>query len=280
MHRKNVIVEVIYRPPNRDINTFNDKLGRIMDQIKCENKLCYLLGDCNINLLNCEKHDPTEQFFDVITSNGFLPIITRPTRLSATSATLIDNIFTDNILDASTSFQGLFVTDLSDHYPIFHIDRQKKVKESEMFMYERIFSPSNRDLFCRSLSETDWSEIYRTSDTQKAFDQFYNHFMALYNRCFPRTRVRKKYNNRKPWLSEALKNSIRYKNKLYQRYKKSIKCINSIKRLNLPLMKILIKCTRANCRTWWKWLKRSNISICLSHKKATWESLGMSWNLS
>ena len=170
--------------------------------------------------VNCEKHDPTGQCFDVITSNGFLPIITRPTRVTATSATLIDNIFTNNILDVSTSFQGLFVTDLSDHYPIFHIDRQMKVKESEMFMYIRIFSPSNRDLFCRSLSETDWSEIYRTSDTQKAFDQFHNHFMALYNRCFPRTRVRKKYNNRKPWLSEALKNSIRYKNKLYQKYKK------------------------------------------------------------
>ena len=36
---KNVIVGVIYRPPNRDINTFNDKLGRIMDQIKSENKI-------------------------------------------------------------------------------------------------------------------------------------------------------------------------------------------------------------------------------------------------
>ena len=217
---KNVVVGVMYRPPNRDINAFNEKLGKIMDQIKSENKLCYLMGDYNINLLNCEKHDPTGQFFDVITSNGFLPIITRPTRVTATSATLIDNIFTNNILDVSTSFQGLFVTDLSDHYPIFHIDRQMKVKETEMFMYKRIFSPSNRDLFCRSLSETDWSEIYRTSDTQKAFDQFHNHLIALYNRCFPRIRVKKKYNNRKPWLSEALKNSIRYKNNLYQKYTK------------------------------------------------------------
>ena len=55
-------VGAIYRPPNRDMNTFNDKLGRIMHQIKSENKLCYLVGDYNINLLNCEKHDPTVQF--------------------------------------------------------------------------------------------------------------------------------------------------------------------------------------------------------------------------
>ena len=39
-----------------------------MDQIKSENKLCYLIGDYNINLLNCEKHYPTGQFFNVITA--------------------------------------------------------------------------------------------------------------------------------------------------------------------------------------------------------------------
>ena len=117
-----------------------------MDQIKSENKLCYLMDDYNFNLLKCEKHDLNGQFFDVITSNGFLPIITCPTRVTATSATLIDNIFTNNIIDVSTSLQGLCVNDLSDHYPIFHIDRRIKVKETEMFMYKRIFSPSNTDL--------------------------------------------------------------------------------------------------------------------------------------
>ena len=31
----------------------------------------------------------------------------------------------------------------------------------------------------------------------------------------PNVRIKKKYNNRKPWLSEGLKNSISDKNKLY-----------------------------------------------------------------
>ena len=75
--------------------------------------------------------------------------------MTAASTTLIDNIFTNNIFDVSTSLQGLFFTDVSGHYHIFHIDQKVKVKESEMFMYKRIFSPSNRDLFCRSFSGTD-----------------------------------------------------------------------------------------------------------------------------
>ena len=137
-----------------------------------------------------KKDYSTGQFFDVITSNGFLPIITRHTKVTATSATLIDNIFTNDILDVSTSLQGWFVTELFNHFPTFHIDRELKVKETEMFMHKRVFSPSNRDLCCRSLSETDWSEIYRTWDTQKAFNQFHNHLAVLYNWRF-RNEVKK-----------------------------------------------------------------------------------------
>ena len=101
-----------------------------MDQIKSENELCYLLGDYNINLLNCGKHDPTGQFVDVITSNGFFPIKTRPTRVTA-----FDNIFTNNILDVSTSLQGLFVTDVSDRFPIFHINQQGYSAITGLFLY-------------------------------------------------------------------------------------------------------------------------------------------------
>ena len=90
--------------------------------------------------------------------------------------------------------------------------------------------------------------------------------MALYNRCFPRTGVKKKYNNRKPWLSEALKNSIRYTNKLYQ----------SIKRIKLHLIKTLINCTRVNCRIWRKRLKRSIIRIFFTRYK---NDMKKSWSV-
>ena len=50
-------------------------------------------------------------YFDDVVSNGFFPKITLPTRLSDHSSTLIDNIFTNNIDEASTS--GILLT-LSD----------------------------------------------------------------------------------------------------------------------------------------------------------------------
>ena len=71
----------------------------------------------------------------------------------------------------------------------------------------------------------DWSEILHTFNTQESFDLFYSKLLALHEKYFPKIRIKKKYSNRKPWLSEALWVSIRHKNKLYHRYKK----ISSVK---------------------------------------------------
>ena len=49
----------------------------------------------------------------------FFPLITRPTRITANKASLIDNIFTKNPLCRSLS--SLFLNDISDHLPIFSL---------------------------------------------------------------------------------------------------------------------------------------------------------------
>lgn len=58
-------------------------------------------------------------FLDVMFSRSFVPLITRPTRLTSHTATLIDNIFTNNFDDIAKS--GLLVTDISDQLPIFSL---------------------------------------------------------------------------------------------------------------------------------------------------------------
>ena len=67
---KNVITGVIYRPPGTDIRTFNSYLESILTNIKSENKLIYMMGDWNINLLNIENHEASQEFFDVMMSNS------------------------------------------------------------------------------------------------------------------------------------------------------------------------------------------------------------------
>ena len=52
-------------------------------------------------------------------------------------------------------------------------------------------------------------------DTQPAFSLFHQKLSILYDKHFPKTRVKLKYNNKKPWLSDGLRNAIKQKNKLY-----------------------------------------------------------------
>ena len=61
---KNVIVGVIYRPPNTDAVLFNDVILQTLNTIHQEHKLCHLMGDYNLNLLNATFHEPTSDFLN------------------------------------------------------------------------------------------------------------------------------------------------------------------------------------------------------------------------
>ena len=76
------------------------------------------------------------------------------------------------------------------------------------------------------MSNISWDEISRIRGKQQAFDTFHKHLVEIYNKHFPRIRIKRKYNNRKPWLFEGLKNSIKQKNKLYLKLKKVNSALN------------------------------------------------------
>ena len=68
---KDIIVGVIHRPANKDIDIFNNHMKLLLDKLQKDNKLCYILGDMNINILNQETHTKTGQFVDIMFSNSF-----------------------------------------------------------------------------------------------------------------------------------------------------------------------------------------------------------------
>ena len=57
---------------------------------------------------------------------------------------------------------------------------------------------------------------------------FHKKTIKMYNVCFPvkTLSVEQKYQNGKPWLTEGMKNYIKYKNKLYIKYKKEPNSFN------------------------------------------------------
>ena len=69
------------------------------------------MGDFNINLLNYESHSDTNEFLNNIISHYLLPYTLHSTRVTDHSATVIDNIFSDNT-DHDT-YNGNILTNIS-----------------------------------------------------------------------------------------------------------------------------------------------------------------------
>ena len=130
-----IVVGVIYRPPDQDINEFSITMSTILDKLKSEKKGTYLYGDYNINLLNTDKHVPTAEFLDTMFSYFMYPVINRPTRCIKQSATLLDNIYS-NIFEHGI-LTGIFYTDITDHFPIFYIDHIVPIPCEPSFMLTR-----------------------------------------------------------------------------------------------------------------------------------------------
>ena len=86
---KSIIIGVVYSPPNTEVTIFNEVMEDLLHKVRLDQNAVYILGDYNINLLNCDKHQSSGNFLDIMFSHSF---INRPTRVTANSATIIDNI--------------------------------------------------------------------------------------------------------------------------------------------------------------------------------------------
>ena len=99
---------------------------------------------------------------------------------------------------------------------------------------KRFYSDRNKQHFLQLISDLDWNKIYNSCDSQQTFSLYHQIFTKHYGKCFPKKEIKTKYDNRKPWLSEGLKQSIKIKNKLY---KKSIKIKSSYNEMKYKMYK-------------------------------------------
>ena len=100
---QNVLCGCAYRHPNTNVDKFNDYINQTMEKISKENKLIFLIGDFNINLLNYESLGETDDFINTMISHYLLPHILHPTRVTDHSVTVTDNIFSNNTSYETTS---------------------------------------------------------------------------------------------------------------------------------------------------------------------------------
>ena len=217
---KSVIVGVIYRPPNTDPRQFVLNLSDILDSIGKERKPSYFMGDFNLDLLKCDEHAPTMEYLNILYANSYLPMITRPTRVTQKPATLIDNIFTNNVSSTDHYLNGILLNDITDHFSVYHITNKTVQSKETICIHRRKMNDSCKQEFLNNLNTCDWNHAMDTDNAQEAYTKFSQTYQSIYDRCFPKYVVKKRYDNKIPWLSDALRKSINHKNKLYKKAKK------------------------------------------------------------
>ena len=86
-----------------DTHEFNDRhFNPSLEMSSKANRSISMLGDMDMDLLKHDYHAPTNEFLDSLTSKLF-PHILQPTRVSSSSKTLIDNIFSNTLSPDSVS---------------------------------------------------------------------------------------------------------------------------------------------------------------------------------
>ena len=115
-----MIIKCCHRPPGGAIKGLNSFLENVFKKANTENKLCFVAGDFNLNCLDYNKNLEIRTFYNRIFAHGCFPFITKSTRVTRKTVSLIDNIFTNFIFDTSFKLKKEIIkSDVSDQFPIF-----------------------------------------------------------------------------------------------------------------------------------------------------------------
>ena len=119
------------------VENFTIALETIISSLDPNNKT-YIMGDFNINLLDYNNSAPIENFLNQMISRNFFSVITRATRVTPISSTLIDNIFCNRIDNIGET--SVITTNISDQFPIFLKERTPSLTEDIATINYIIFS--------------------------------------------------------------------------------------------------------------------------------------------
>ena len=218
---KNVVIASIYRHPHDRVDIYNNfinYLDCILTQLSKENKEIYLCGDFNSDLLKVDLLHNYAKFYDLLSSYGLVPFILLPTRITGNSATIIDNIFTNNT--SNTIISGNIITDYSDHFSQFISVEKLKFDYKTNTIYKRDYTNFSDKSFRDDVSIQSFKKEFENVN-----DQFVDFFFKL-DGCVNRHAPLKKLTNKefklkqKPWISSQILKMISIKNKLFNRRKR------------------------------------------------------------
>ena len=180
------------------------------------------MGDFNINLLMYKRVSSVTKFVDMFHGYDFLSTVNKPTRVTYNTATVIDQIWTNNYTNLIKS--GILYQSVSDHLPIFSIFKtvNGNVHQPTNIEYRK-FSSSNISSFKHDLENTVWDLITNSNDPDVSYDNFDLIFSSLYNKNFPLIKKQVNKNKKsKPFITQEIKALMKERDRLQNKFSKKL----------------------------------------------------------
>ena len=208
----------MYRPPNTDARKFVDEYGKLLSEMKRIPNCDLVIGlDHNLDLMKSNTHCATSEFISLNLDLLMMPVITRPTRITNSTATLIDNIIDEqSMLNLCTS--NVLIEDISDHLPsVLSISGLKLNKKEKVKITSRDTRKRNVEALLNTLSRIDWCK-FLTEDVNSSFNSLYNELSKNLDHFVPfiTHEVNHKNLRREKWITSGILNSINMSKKNYK----------------------------------------------------------------
>jgi len=165
-------------------------------------------------------------------SNGFYPLVSKSTRITSHSATLIDNIFSND--PDNHKFSDILWSDISDHLPVFQITNYCSLmpKTKSSVYHKRLITSHYIENFRSHLCSVYWV-FSQSSSSNALYNSFMDCLYPIYETSFSVKIITVKENSKaKPWFTSGLQKSCCKKYALYKQYCNNPTSAN--KAINIP----------------------------------------------
>ena len=203
---KNIIFNIVYRPPNGDLEVCENYFQSILSHSSIRNKNVIFAGDFNIIVLDFEQNKMVKDFVNLMFQFGLVPTRNKPTRVTNKTISAIDHIITNFIYNNDFK-TGIIKTDISDHSPIIYAFKLRSSMSSEnhpknRYLHKRIINESSKATFKRRLRETSWDAVKGLDNPNESYVKFLETTTQIYDDCFQKTKFKIKSNNKaNPWIT-------------------------------------------------------------------------------
>lgn len=206
---KSLLIGFLYRHPSSTFEWY-DFFCNNMDRALKKDADILLMGDFNIDMLKPQlAWDSTFSLF------GLTQLVANPTRITPTSETLLDHIYTNRpsaISDICIPGSGI-----SDHSPTLCTwfgKSPKEKKHSHTTIKFRSFKRFNKHAFWSDLSKAGFQEVMLSNDPNVALTTWYKTFLSVLNKHAPIREKRVKSKQLPPWLTPEIMSAMKIRDSL------------------------------------------------------------------